>query len=128
MLVGFSDTAQLREAVAAVERFTPMSAAEIAEVRTAIGERFIDLCTGCGYCDGCPQGIPVPRMMEAYNHKRLRGRDTAVTERLAWHWSASPEEAAKCTACGQCEEACTQHLPIIKRMSEIAAMKPYKKG
>ena len=66
--------------------------------------------------------------MEAWNHKRLRGRDTAVTERLAWHWSVGPEEAAKCTACGQCEEACTQHLPIIARMEEIAAMKPYKKG
>jgi len=128
VLVGFADAAQLREAVTAVERFVPMSADEIAAVRTAIGERFTDLCTGCGYCDGCPQGIRVPRMMEAYNHKRLRGRDTAVTERLAWHWSAGPEEAAKCTACGQCEEACTQHLPIIKRMSEIAAMQPYKKG
>jgi predicted aldo/keto reductase-like oxidoreductase len=128
VLVGFSDAAQLGEAVEAVERFVPMSADEIAGVRTAIGERFTDLCTGCGYCDGCPQGIPVPRMMEAYNHKRLRGRDAAVTERLAWHWSASPEEAAKCTACGQCEEACTQHLPIIERMSEIAAMKPYQKG
>jgi predicted aldo/keto reductase-like oxidoreductase len=128
VLVGFSDTAQLREAVEAVERFTAMSADELAAVRVRAGERFTDLCTGCGYCDDCPQGIPVPRMMEAYNHKRLRGRDTAVTERLAWHWSAGPGEAAKCTACGQCEAACTQHLPIIKRMSEIAAMKPYTKG
>ncbi len=128
VLVGFSDTAQVREAVEAVERFTAMSADEMAAVRTKVGERFTDLCTGCGYCDDCPQGIPVPRLMEAYNHKRLRGRDTAVTERLAWHWSVGPEAAAACTACGQCEKACTQHLPIMKRMSEIAAMKPYKKG
>jgi predicted aldo/keto reductase-like oxidoreductase len=67
-------------------------------------------------------------LMEAYNHKRLRGSDAAVTERLAWHGSVGPEEAAKCTACGRCEEACTQHLPIIKRLEEIAAMKPHGKG
>jgi predicted aldo/keto reductase-like oxidoreductase len=128
VLVGFSDVHQLREAVAAVEQFAPMKAAEIAGIKAASGERFLELCTGCGYCDSCPEGIPVPRLMEAYNHKRLRGRDTAVTERLAWHWSVGPEEAAKCTACGQCEEACTQHLPIIERLEEIAAMKPHGKS
>jgi predicted aldo/keto reductase-like oxidoreductase len=48
--------------------------------------------------------------------------------RLAWYWNIGLEEAAKCTACGQCEEACTQHLPIIKRTEEIAAMKPPVKG
>lgn len=128
VLVGFSDAAQLREAVAAVEGFAPMSATEIAAVRAATGERFTELCTGCGYCDDCPQGIPIPKLMEAYNHKRLSGRDGALTERLAWHWSIDPGEAAKCTACGQCEEACTQHLPIIARMEEIARMKPHRKG
>ncbi|MFW6292418.1 MAG: hypothetical protein ACOC7V_08835 [Spirochaetota bacterium] len=29
------------------------------------------------------------------------------------------EEAAKCIECGQCEEACTQHLDIIGRLKEI---------
>jgi hypothetical protein len=128
VLVGFSNVGQLREAVAAVEDFTPMSAAAIAGIKAMLGQRFLELCTGCGYCDGCPQGIPVPKLMEAYNHKRLRGKDGALTERLAWHWELGPSEAAKCTACGQCEEACTQHLSIMKRMSEIAAMKPYAKG
>jgi predicted aldo/keto reductase-like oxidoreductase len=128
VLVGFSAVEQLPECVAAVERFTPMTPGEIAGIKAKLGERFLDLCTGCGYCDDCPPGIPIPKLMEAYNHKRLYGRDTAVTERLAWHWNVSPEEAAKCTACGQCEEACTQHLPIIQRMREIAAMKPYKKS
>jgi predicted aldo/keto reductase-like oxidoreductase len=128
VLVGFSELGQVQEAVAAVERFTPMTPEEIAGIKAGLGERFLELCTGCGYCDDCPQGIPVPKLMEAYNHKRLYRRDTAVTERLAWHWNVGPEEAAKCTACGQCEEACTQHLPIIKRIEEIAAMKPYKKS
>jgi predicted aldo/keto reductase-like oxidoreductase len=128
VLVGFSDLEQLREAVAAVDGFTPLGREELTDIKAQVGERFTDLCTGCGYCDDCPEKIPIPRLMEAYNHKRLRGRDTAITERLAWHWSVSPAEAKKCTACGQCEEACTQHLPIIKRMEEIAGMKPWSRG
>ena len=29
---------------------------------------------------------------------------------------------AGCIACGKCEKACTQHLPIIERMKEIASL------
>jgi uncharacterized protein len=128
VLVGFSESSQVQEAVAAVERFPPMTPEEIAGIKARVGAQFLDLCTGCGYCDDCPQGIPIPKLMDAWNHKRLFRRDAAVTERLAWHWDLGPEEAAKCTACGQCEEACTQHLAIIRRMEEIAGMKPFKNG
>jgi predicted aldo/keto reductase-like oxidoreductase len=34
----------------------------------------------------------------------------------------SPEAAAACTQCGDCETRCTQHLPIRERMEAIAAM------
>ena len=76
------------------------------------------------YCDGCPEKIPIPKLMDAYNHKILYGQDQAILNRLNWHWDVQPREAAKCTQCGQCEEACTQHLPIIRRLEEIAAAKP----
>ena len=29
-------------------------------------------------------------------------------------------EAKDCVECGECEEACTQHLPNIERMKDIA--------
>ncbi len=85
-------------------------------------EAFADLYTGCGYCDDCPQGIPIPKMMDAYNHKKTFGTARALTERLSWHWNLAPAEAGKCTRCGQCEESCTQHLPIMDRLSEIAGI------
>ena len=39
-------------------------------------------------------------------------------------WGLTKNQGAKaneCTECGQCEEACTQHLPIIERLKEIAS-------
>ena len=119
-LVGFSTNEEIRQAVRAVERFSPISAAEIARIKGRLGEAFEDLCTGCGYCDSCPEGIPIPKIMEAWNHKKLYGTDKALAERLAWHWSVSPSVAGQCTECGQCEKLCTQHLPIVSRMTRIA--------
>ena len=121
-LVGFSTVEQVREAVRAVDRFSPIPGAEIERMKKRLGAAFADLCTGCQYCDSCPERIPIPKLMDAYNHKKLYGTDKALLERLAWHWSVKPEQAAKCTECGRCEELCTQHLPIISRMADIARL------
>jgi uncharacterized protein len=126
-LVGFSNSEQVREAAAAVDGFTPLALADIERIKAELGPSFADLCTGCQYCDSCPESIPIPKLMEAWNHGKLYGRSTAITDRLSWHWSVSPTEAARCTECGHCEPLCTQHLPIISRMAEIAALDPAKK-
>ena len=80
------------------------------------------ICTGCHYCDDCPQGIPIPKFMDAYNQKILNISDRAdpIGDRLNWHWSLNRSIAGKCTACGLCEKACTQHINIIERLKEIA--------
>ncbi len=52
--------------------------------------------------------------------KQFYGKDQGVFDMLKWHWGVSPEEAEKCIGCGQCEDLCTQHLPIVKRLEEIA--------
>jgi uncharacterized protein len=127
VLVGFSTEGQVDEALAAVEGFTPWSAARVAQVKGRLGDSFTELCTGCQYCDSCPEGIPIPKLMEAWNQKRLYGRDAALLERLRWHWNVSPAEAARCTACARCEGLCTQHLPIVKRMEEIAGLAKARK-
>jgi predicted aldo/keto reductase-like oxidoreductase len=119
-LVGFADSKQIQEAVKAVWHFTPVPETQVMRIKQSLGETFAELCTGCGYCDSCPEGIPIPKMMDAYNHKKLYKTDAQIVDRLHWHWNLGPQEAAKCTQCAQCEELCTQHLQIMKRMQEIS--------
>ena len=122
-LVGFATKEHVDEALAAVRDFRPYSAARLDEIRRRVTESFDDLCTGCGYCLPCPAGIEVPRMMDSYNMKLLGNDDKAVVNRLQWHWGMGPQEAAKCTQCGLCQSRCTQKLPIIERMGQIAKLK-----
>ena len=78
-----------------------------------------NLCTGCGYCKSCPQDIDIPKFMDAYNEKIL---GNSIANRLQWHWGISNKLAGECIKCGQCETLCTQHLPIMDRLDEIAAI------
>jgi hypothetical protein len=121
-LVGFGNLQEVREALHAVESYTGVDESHIKKIRDSFRDAFVDLCTGCGYCDDCPEGIPIPKLMDAYNHYKLKGNKEAILDRLKDHWGIPASEAARCTQCGQCEEACTQHLPIIERLKEIAAM------
>jgi len=127
-LVGFENEKQVQEALAAMAGYKPRSAAELEKVKAGVYASQEGLCTGCGYCvEGkagslCPQGIPIPKFMDAYNQKILSTQDQKdpIGERLHWHWSLKRSEAGKCIACGQCEKACTQHINIIERLKEIA--------
>jgi len=122
-LVGFSTREHVREALDAVERFDLLTPAQLDAVRYASRGGTEGICTGCQYCDGCPENIPIPMLMDAYNHKVLGGGDQDVLNRLKWHWNVAPDEAARCVDCARCEERCTQHLEVMRRLKEIAAMR-----
>jgi len=119
-LVGFSSKEQIDQAVSAVENFKPYPATHIEEVKSHITASFEGFCTGCGYCLPCPASVEIPKMMDAYNQKILDGKDQAIISRLKWHWGLTPDVAAACLQCGECEEKCTQHLPIRERLEAIS--------
>jgi predicted aldo/keto reductase-like oxidoreductase len=126
-LVGFADVREVDEALAAVARFRAVDEAHVRRVKETIGGSFVDLCTGCQYCEPCPEGVPVSKMMDAFNHFRLAGGaggggGKAALDRLKWHWNVRAALARQCSECGQCEQACTQHLPIIQRLQQIAGL------
>ncbi len=121
-LAGCTTKEHIDDAVKAVENLEEKPAKEIVEDYADKGVALNNLCTGCGYCKGCPKGIEIPKFMDSYNQKIFTGKDDAVKERLDGHWGIAKEPAADCIACGKCERACTQHLPIIERLKEIAAL------
>jgi predicted aldo/keto reductase-like oxidoreductase len=121
-LVGFSNVREVREGLAAASSCRAVDPAHIERIRGAIGDAFLHLCTGCQYCDHCPEGIPVPKLMDAYNHLHLTGTEQALKDRLKWHWNLPASEAGRCNECGDCESACTQHLPIVERLKAIARL------
>lgn len=121
-LVGLSTPEQLAEALSAVNGFEPIADDRLAAIRDKLKDAYNELCTGCRYCDSCPQGIPVPGMMDAYNHWMLNDGEEHAINRLKWHWGIQPDSEfhGACIECGQCEELCTQKLPIIERLRKLA--------
>ncbi len=117
-LVGFADEQQLDDAIQAVDGYRPFSAETTRQIRSSLEGAFNEMCTGCTYCDHCPEGIPVPMMMDGYNQYMLSSDPNKMLMRMKWHWgmNADDERYKICTQCGTCEDLCTQSLPIIERL------------
>ena len=116
-LPGFTTKAHVDDALAAVAGLVEKPAADIYAEYEGKGESINDMCTGCGYCDYCPVGVPIPKYMDAYNMVLL---GDSFKNRLALHWDMEAAGAGHCVRCGECERLCTQHLPIMERLAHIA--------
>jgi len=127
-LVGFRNTADVDAAVNAVERFEPLSSAEIETFKRNVVESSEEFCTQCNYCRDCPVGIPVVRLMEAYNRRILTGDPRRALEHLRNYWGIPDVTSvlSKCTECRRCEEVCTQHLPILERFEHLKSAQKTK--
>ena len=118
-LVGFRNLDDLKISVRAWKNFTPEMKIDLERMKDHVEDSFDQLCTGCRYCKDCPQGIEVYKYIEAYNHLMLKSEES-LYDRLKWHYGIDNlDELDLCTSCGDCETACTQHLPILQRFEEM---------
>ncbi len=119
-LAGMGTKEEVLENVKAGDNFEIMTDEKLSQMKSNLSGSLDKLCTGCGYCKGCPKDIQIPKYMDAYNMYILKGQDHVVNSRLKNHWGVSKELAGECIECGLCESKCTQHLPIIERLKYIA--------
>jgi predicted aldo/keto reductase-like oxidoreductase len=121
-LPGFSSVEEVEENVLASVSLPSPDEISLEAMRANLFSELNTLCTTCAYCDSCPEGVPIPQLLDSYNLYILtKGDGNEVLKRIRNHWGIRAEEAAKCSACGQCELLCTQKLPIIERLERIVS-------
>jgi len=73
-------------------------------------------CTGCDYCNVCPQEIPIPKIFALWNQRQLDGDGRKAKKT---YLALGENLADKCVKCGACVEKCPQHIEIFKHLEEI---------
>ena len=124
VLSGMSNVAQMEDNLSYMKQFKALDAEEQDAIRQAQevinGIKSIP-CTGCHYCTaGCPKQIPIPEIFEARNKQLVWGQ---LEQGKAEYAKAVADvgTASDCIACGQCERACPQQIPVIDRLKDCAA-------
>ena len=78
-------------------------------------------CTDCQYCNQCPAGVDIPKILLLYNHFFInKVRINFVNQ---YRTMKPSSKAHHCIACGECEKLCPQKIEIIKYMKEVAEFK-----
>jgi predicted aldo/keto reductase-like oxidoreductase len=89
-------------------------------------------CTGCGYCAGCPAGIPAAQIMQCRNSLNFEPSDRnydfapeyvrqnifAVGKLEQDHSILFETTENPCVLCGECERKCTQGLKIAEGVAD----------
>lgn len=125
VLSGMSNIAQMEDNISYMKDFRPLDEEErkiIQEAQRILGKSSTIPCTACRYCTGgCPKGIAIPDIFSAVNLQLGNGQ---YAEAKKAYLEAAPEgrRASDCVACGQCEKACPQHLPVIEDLKSAAQM------
>lgn len=117
VLSGMSSFEQLSDNTGYMQDFKPLTADETKlclEIGELIAHQDDIACTACHYCtEGCPMGIAIPEYFALLNRKADGAEYTAQI--------VESGKASDCIECGQCEEHCPQHLPIMALLKKVAA-------
>ena len=123
VLSGMSNLQQMKENIATFEASRPLTKAEN-EVLAEIADEMKNAlpCTGCRYCcDGCPMGLNIPLLINAYNDARFQA---AFTVPMMLDSLPDDKLPSACIGCGQCAQVCPQKIDIPKAMREFTELIP----
>jgi len=115
---GIEKPAEIDQIVAIVNSASELSAAdreEIGRMRDELGTQF---CRRCQYCQPCPEGIPIPSIMNLVSFNKRLPR-----EQMFSGWVADAVDKARgCAECGECEEKCPYGLEIRSLIARNVAL------
>lgn len=124
ILSGMSSLSQMQDNLSFMKDMKPLSIDEqeiIRKAQLAIDCDQAIACTACHYCtDGCPMNIPIPEIFAVENRKKGSPRFRTLREYKIV--TQDKGKASDCIACGQCESACPQHLPIIELLEQCRSL------
>jgi hypothetical protein len=123
ILSGMSNEEQVEDNLRIFDGLTPggLTDEEVrftAELKQAYLSRMPVGCTGCQYCQPCPQNVHIPDIFAAYNQSRMFDDPGRFLYRYK-ELQSRGQDASQCVQCGACEAACPQHLPIIEWLQKI---------
>ncbi len=73
-------------------------------------------CTGCDYCNVCPQGIAIPKIFAIRNKMQLDGDRMGAQKAYK---ALGDTDASSCIGCGACAQICPQHIEIPEKLKKI---------
>jgi uncharacterized protein len=123
VLSGMSTIEQVKQNVAFAERSSPHM---LKDKDRAFFNQVIDAyntlspvpCTGCRYCQPCPNGVNIPKIFELYNDK-VQNDNPQPNLWYATDLGMPVEQRAdKCVECGECVEKCPQQINIPEQLKK----------
>ena len=124
-LSGMSTMAQVEENLVSAGRsgpgiLKPADLALIEEVRKAYQGLSPIPCTGCGYCQPCPNNVVIPDIFRLYNEAIMYNDMNIGKMRYASPFGIKPERRAdQCVECGNCEKECPQKVEVIDWLKKV---------
>jgi predicted aldo/keto reductase-like oxidoreductase len=126
VLSGMSSPDQLRDNIATMEHFSPLTPEEhrvIEKALTAFRRSGTIPCTACRYCMDCPEGIDIPRTLGIYNNYLLAQAKKHPMAGFLFDGEykilGEEKQAHHCVQCNQCSGRCPQHIDIPRWMKLV---------
>ncbi len=113
ILAGFTSVEEVEYAVKMKKEYeaNPLSTDFIVERVKEIISNEEPRCTGCGYCQPCPNFIDIGAALSYYNLYKYLGLEEARKSFADLQWNPR-FRLDQCASCGMCEKRCPNSLPV----------------